>query len=103
MRAILIALVVIGLGAWIYFRPHFAMCASNGEIAEPEKESIDAAALAFVERLYAEHLGDTRDAILQLLREFEHAIADQHNRDPDGTRARFASTLDHFERSVFES
>jgi hypothetical protein len=54
MRAILIALVVIGLGALIYFRPHFAMCASNGEIAEPEKESIDAAALAFVERLYAE-------------------------------------------------
>jgi hypothetical protein len=52
MRAILVALILLGVGAWIYFRPHFAVCSSNGEIATAERESIDAAALAFVERLY---------------------------------------------------
>ncbi len=46
-------LLVIAAGAWLFFRPHFAICSSNDEIAAAEKDSIDAAALAFVDRLYA--------------------------------------------------
>lgn len=52
MRAILVVLVLLGVGAWLYFRPHVGVCSGNGEIAAAEREDIDAAALAFVERLY---------------------------------------------------
>lgn len=52
MRAILVVLVLLGIGAWLYFRPHVGVCSGNGEIAAAEREDIDAAALAFVERLY---------------------------------------------------
>lgn len=53
MRAILVVLVLIGVGALLYFRPHVAACSGNGALAAGERESIDAAALAFVDRVYA--------------------------------------------------
>ncbi|MGH6952409.1 MAG: hypothetical protein ACREH4_16215 [Vitreimonas sp.] len=63
MRAILVVLVLLGIGAWLYFRPHVGMCSGNGEIAAAEREDIDAAALAFVERLYGAQSEAALDAM----------------------------------------
>jgi molecular chaperone HscC len=60
------------------------------------------ALLARAERLYTQHLGESREAIAALIQQFEHEIQSQHNRDQKALRQNFARTLDYFERSMFQ-
>jgi molecular chaperone HscC len=53
------------------------------------------------ERIYAESLGDRRDAVRAALTAFETAILDPHNAHPERERESFRSLLDRFENDVF--
>ena len=57
--------------------------------------------IARAERLYAQHLGENRRAVMVLIQEFEREIMSQSQRDLDGVRRSFALALDRFEGSVF--
>ncbi|NTI46615.1 molecular chaperone HscC [Agrobacterium rhizogenes] len=67
----------------------------------PREQQENRSLIARAERLYAETLGSAREHIAQLLLEFETALKDQSNRDPDGLRKSFAASLNHFEHTIF--
>lgn len=53
--------------------------------------------IARAERLYAENLGEQREAVRDLLQRFEHEIAGDRLKDVEAVRAAFARALDAFE------
>ena len=67
----------------------------------PREHAANKALIARAERLYAEQMGEARDALRKLLGRFEDDIADQRIRDQDALRAEFAKLLDKYERSPF--
>jgi molecular chaperone HscC len=67
----------------------------------PREQLPNRALIARAERLYAQHLGENRMAVLGLIQEFEREITSQSRRDLDGVRRGFAFALDRFEGSVF--
>jgi molecular chaperone HscC len=62
----------------------------------PRDQQENRALIARAERLYSEALGLKRDHIAQLLLEFETALKDQLNDDPEGLRQEFADALQNF-------
>ena len=69
----------------------------------PREQIPNKALLARAERLYAEHLGESREMLHQLIKRFEAEIADQRLRDHEALRKDFAKMLDSFERFPFGS
>ncbi|MDH7795057.1 MULTISPECIES: Hsp70 family protein [unclassified Beijerinckia] len=67
----------------------------------PRDQASNHALIARAERLYAESLGERRTLIAELVGQFEREINDQHLRNAEDLRARFAALLDDFERNVF--
>ena len=67
----------------------------------PRDQQENRSLIARAERLYAEALGLRREHIGQLLLEFETALNDRSNFDPDELRLKFADALTQFEHSVF--
>ncbi len=67
----------------------------------PREHAANKALIARAERLYAEQMGEARDALRKLLTRFEDDIAGQHIRDQDAVRDEFAKLLDKYERSPF--
>jgi molecular chaperone HscC len=68
----------------------------------PREQLPNKALLARAERLYTQHLGETRTAIASLIQQFQHEILSQRNRDLEAVRQNLARALDHFERSIFQ-
>jgi len=69
----------------------------------PREQIPNKALLARAERLYAEHLGESREMLHQLIKRFEAEIVDQRLRDQEALRKDFAKMLDSFERFPFGS
>lgn len=69
----------------------------------PREQIPNKALLARAERLYAEHLDESREMLHQLIKKFEAEIADQRLRDQEALRKDFAKRLDSFERFPFGS
>lgn len=67
----------------------------------PREQAENRALIARAERLYAEALGDAREQIQIMLRQFEEAINDQHLKDPEGLRQRFSAALAPYETRTF--
>jgi molecular chaperone HscC len=81
-----------------------ARFASLEAIKVPPREQIpNKALLARAERLYAEHLGESREVLHHLIKKFEAEIADQQLRDQEALRTDLAKMLDSFERFPFGS
>lgn len=76
--------------------------ALNSLKMHPREQFANNALIARAERLYAEQTGFRRDAIRQLIADFETALLDQSQSDADMIRARFSENLDSFELNVFD-
>lgn len=74
------------------------------EIRKPPRERVvNQALIARAERLFAQSRGETRDAILQAIGEFQRAIDNPHLSDAELTRIRkeMGLILDRFDKDVF--
>ena len=65
----------------------------------PRDQLLNTTLLARLERLYQEHLGDTREALAQMAGRFQQVLGEQDPQRIDNLRASIEAQLDELERS----